>query len=86
MFVWLNDHTQAGDTVYICEGEKMAYDLQTRLMDKMVVSVDVGQLAEVWPGTYAVIRAEDISALAETAYETCLENEEYLVILTERRQ
>lgn len=86
MFAWLNDHTQAGDTVYICERDKMAYDLQTRLMDKVVVSVDAGQLAEVWPGSYAVIRAEDISALSAAAYETCLENEEYLVILTERRQ
>lgn len=81
LFDYLNENTKSGDTVYVCEREKMAYDVQTRLIDKVVVSVEPGQLAKAASGTYAVIRTENISEIAGIPYEPCLEDEEYLVIL-----
>ncbi len=81
LFDYLNGNTKSGDTVYVCEREKMAYDVQTRLIDKVVVSVEPGRLAEAASGTYAVIRTENIPEIAGIPYEPCLEDEEYLVIL-----
>jgi len=81
IFNYLNENTKSGDAVYVCEREKMAYDVQTRLIDKVVISVEPGQLAEAESGTYAVIRTENISEIAGISYEPCLEDEEYLVIL-----
>lgn len=84
LFTYLNAHTRAGDVVYVCDREKMAYDVQTRLVDKTVVSVEPEQLVKLHAGGYAVIRAEDAPEIAGTPYETCLEDEEYLVILVEQ--
>lgn len=84
LFTYLNAHTRAGDVVYVCDRDKMAYDVQTRLVDKTVVSVEPEQLVEKKAAGYAVIRAEDVSEIAGTPYETCLEDEEYLVILVEQ--
>ncbi len=81
LFDYLNENTKSGDTVYVCEREKMAYDVQTRLIDKVVLSVEPGQLAEAVSGTYAVIRTENLPEIAGIPYEPCLEDEEYLVIL-----
>lgn len=81
LFVYLNENTRSGDVVYVCDEEKMAYDVQTRLIDKAVVSVEPEQLAGAPPGRYAVIRAEDIREISEERYETCLETEDYLVLL-----
>lgn len=81
LFTYLNESAGPGDVVYVCEREKMAYDVQTRLMDKTVVSAEPKQLTKAEPGTYAVIRAEDVPEIARMSYEPCLEDEEYLVIL-----
>lgn len=81
MFDYLNENTKPKDVVYVCEREKMAYDVQTRLIDKTVISVEAEQLTSAAPGTYAVIRAEDAAGLSGMSYESCLEDEEYLVIL-----
>ncbi len=81
MFDYLNENTQSGDVVYVCERDKMAYDVQTRLMDKTVISVEPEQLVDAAPGTYAVIRSEKASEISGMQYESCLEDEEYLVIL-----
>ncbi len=81
LFTYLNESAGPGDVVYVCEREKMAYDVQTRLMDKTVVSAEPKQLTKAEPGTYAVIRAEDVPEIAGMSYEPCLEDEEYLVIL-----
>lgn len=81
IFDYLNEHTRTGDVVYVCDREKMAYDVQTRLIDKTVVSVEPERLAKLHAGGYAVIRAEDVSGIAGMPYEACLEDEEYLVIL-----
>lgn len=84
LFTYLNENARAGDVVYVCEREKMAYDVQTRLIDKSVVSVEPEGLTQAEPGAYAVIRAEDVPELSGLSYEPCLEVEEYLVILVER--
>lgn len=84
LFDYLNENTRAGDVVYVCEKDKMAYDVQTRLIDKTVVSVEPEQLMKAAPGSYAVIRAENVSELPGIPYESCLEDEEYLVIMVER--
>lgn len=81
IFDYLNENTQSGDAVYVCETKKMAYDVQTRLIDKVVISVEPGQLAKAGSGAYAVIRTEDISQISGISYEPCLESEEYQVIL-----
>lgn len=84
LFDFLNANTKAGDVVYVCERDKMAYDVQTRLVDQTVVSVEVERLVQAKPGAYAVIRAEDAEELSAMQYESCLEAEEYLVILVEQ--
>lgn len=81
MFDYLNANTRAGDVVYVCEREKMAYDVQTRLIDKTVISVEPAQLADAAPDAYAVIRSEEIPEISGIPYESCLEDEEYLVII-----
>ena len=81
IFDYLNENTQSGDAVYVCETKKMAYDVQTRLIDKVVISVEPEQLVKAESGAYAVIRAEDIPQISGIPYEPCLESEEYLVIL-----
>lgn len=81
LFDYLNENTEPGDVVYVCDREKMAYDVQTRLIDKTVVSVEPERLAQLEAGRYAVIRAEDAPEISGIPYELCLEAEEYLVIL-----
>lgn len=81
IFDYLNSNTQPGDVVYVCEKEKMAYDVQTRLIDKTVISVEPGQLADAEPGAYAVIRSDNVGEISGIQYDSCLEDEEYLVIL-----
>lgn len=81
IFDYLNENTQSGDVVYICERDKMAYDVQTRLIDKTVISVEPEQLADAAPGAYAVIRSENASEISGIPYVSCLEDEEYLIIV-----
>ena len=81
LFDYLNENTRQGDVVYVCDREKMAYDVQTRLIDKTVVSVEPERLAQLEACGYAVIRAEDAPEISGIPYELCLEAEEYLVIL-----
>lgn len=84
LFVYLNENALPGETVYVCDSGKMAYDVQTRLIDKTVVSVEPEQLMRAEPGVYAVIPAQEAPGLSGMYYESCLEVEEYLVILVEQ--
>lgn len=80
MFEYLTDSTQKGDIVYICQGGKMSYDLQTRLPDKCVVYTVPERLGEVSSGTYVVMRTDELASVDMPKYEICFEDEEYVVI------
>lgn len=82
MFSYLAENTQKDDIVYICQDGKMSYDLQTRLVDRVVVCTVPERLAEVQDGTYVVIPEDLLGEMEISEYADCLEIEEYVVIRT----
>lgn len=80
MFEYLTENTEKGEVVYICQDGKMSYDLQTRLVDKAVISTVLERLSDVGPGTYVVLRKEQLDSYRVSDYEICLENEEFFII------
>ncbi|MCD7726170.1 MAG: hypothetical protein LUI12_11600 [Clostridiales bacterium] len=83
LFDYLNDNTQKQDIVYICDENKMAYDVQTRLVNKTVICVTTDRLEELIGDHYAVIREGQTEELDMSNYDICLEAEGYMIIRTE---
>lgn len=80
IYDYLNENTVKGEVVYTSSENKAAFDLQTRLVDKAVVSMSAERLAGIQENVYAVIREEEMDELSVTEYEVCLECEEFLVL------
>ena len=80
VYDYLNANTVQEEVVYICERDKAAFDLQSRLVNKPVVSILLERLSEISEEAYVVIREEQMDELPITEYEVCLECEEFLVL------
>lgn len=80
VYDYLNANTVQEEVVYICEKDKAAFDLQSRLVNKSVVSILLERLSEINEEAYVVIREEQMDELPITEYEVCLECEEFLVL------
>lgn len=80
IFDYLRDNTEKNDIIYICEGDKMAYDAQTRLVDRILVCTLPEKLDQTEKGTYAIIRETDAGKISMEQYDVCLEWEEYWII------
>lgn len=80
IYDYLNENTVKGEVVYTSSENKAAFDLQTRLVDKAVVSMSAERLAEIKEKAYAVVREEQVEELPVAEYEVCLECEEFLVL------
>lgn len=80
IYDYLNENTVKDEVVYICEESKPAYDLQSRLVDKPVVVMEVDQLDKVKEDAYVVLRQEQMEELSVIDYEVCLECKEFLVL------
>lgn len=80
IFDYLRDHTEKDEVIYICEREKMAYDVQTRLVDRIVVSIPFEEIDRVQDGTYIIVGAADTDRLNTEQCRLCLDENEYWVI------
>lgn len=81
MYDYLNENTQKKETVYICDGRnKAAYDLQSRLVNKIVIHTLPEKIAEVTEVAYVVMRDECMEELGITDYDVCMECQEYVVL------
>ncbi len=83
LFDYLNANTQKHDIVYMCDEGKMAFDVQTRLVDKTVICVTTEQLEGLIEDNYALIRENQAGELNITDYSVCLETEGYMIIKAE---
>lgn len=83
LFDYLNTKTQKHDIVYMCDENKMAFDVQIRHVDKTVICVTTEQLEGLIEDNYAVIRENQAGELNITDYSVCLETEGYMLIKAE---
>lgn len=80
IFDYLRDNTEKNEVIYICEKEKMAFDVQTRLADRILVSIPFEEIDRVQDGTYIIVGATDTGRLDTEQYRLCLDENEYWVI------
>lgn len=80
IFEYLRENTGKDEIVYICDENKMAYDVQTRLVDRIVVSILPENLDQAENGAYMIIKETDADRVSMEEYDVCLKWEEYLVL------
>lgn len=81
MYDYLNENTQEKENVYICDGRnKPAYDLQSRLVDQIVIHISPEQVAEIEEEAYIVMRDECMQESGITDYDVCMECREFKVL------
>lgn len=80
LYEYLNENTARGEIVYTLSQKKPAYDLQTRLVDKRVISIEASQVGRMADGSFLVLPGEDVSLLDTIAYEPCVETADYTVV------
>ena len=80
IFDFLNENTEKRDVIYTTMSGKPAYDLQTRVVDKAVISIDKGQEDLVTGSYYIVIPEQDYSDYNGTDYTMCLQIKDYIII------
>lgn len=83
MFDFLNENTQKRDIIYTTMNGKPAYDLQTRVVDKAVISIDKNQMDFVTGSHYIVIPEQDYSDYDGVEYTVCLQVKDYVIIQRE---
>lgn len=82
-FDFLNENTGKRDVVYTTMSGKPAYDLQTRVVDKAVISIDKCQVDSVTGSHYIVIPEQDYSDYDGAEYTMCLHVKDYVIIQRE---
>ena len=80
IFDYLRENTKKDEIVYICAENKMAYDVQTRLVDRIVVCTSPENLDQAAKGSYVIVKESDAERISMEQYDVCLEWEEYCVI------
>lgn len=59
----------------------MAYDIQTRLVDRIVVSIPFENMDRVQKGAYVIVGVTDTDKIDREQCKICLDEKEYWVIL-----
>lgn len=72
IFDFLKENTEAEEPVFTLTGGKFAYDLQTRLADKMVICIEEEQIPYVADSQYLVMPEQAYGNFADPAYTACL--------------
>ena len=80
IFDYLNENTEAEESVFTLADGKFAYDLQTRLVNKPVISIDIDQMNFVNNSQYIVMSEQDYSNFANPEYVKCLQTKGYVII------
>lgn len=80
IFDYLRENTEKNEVIYICERDKMAYDVQSRLVDRVVVSIPFEQLDQIMPESYVIVGEENADQIPPQQYRICMEKEGYRVI------
>jgi len=80
LFDYLRENTEKNEVIYICERDKMAYDVQSRLVDRVVVSIPFEQLDQIMPESYVIVGEENADQIPLQQYRICMEKEGYRVI------
>lgn len=80
LFDYLRENTQKDEIVYICDKNKMAYDIQTRLVDRIVVCTSPETLGHAEKGAYVIVKESDADRISMEQYDVCLKWEEYWII------
>ncbi len=80
IFDYLNENTETEEPVFILERGKFAYDLQTRLADKMVICIEEGQLRHVADSQYLVMSEQSYADFTHSEYTECLQAADYIIL------
>lgn len=80
IYAFLNENTETGEPVFTLEGGKFAYDLQTRLPDKMVICIDEEQIRYVADSQYLVVSGQSQGELADSEYTACLQSADHIIL------
>lgn len=80
IFDFLKENTEAEEPVFTLTGGKFAYDLQTRLADKMVICIEEEQLSYVADSQYLVMPEQAYGDFADPAYTACLQSADYIIL------
>lgn len=80
IFDFLKENTEAEEPVFTLTGGKFAYDLQTRLADKMVICIKEEQIPYVADSQYLVMPEQVYGDFADPAYTACLQSADYIIL------
>ncbi|MCM1386216.1 MAG: hypothetical protein NC231_02725 [Bacillus sp. (in: Bacteria)] len=80
IFDFLNENTKKEDIIYTTAEDKPAYDLQTRVVDKAVISIDKSQMNAITGSPYIVMPEQDYADYADEGYTMCLQVKDYVII------
>ncbi len=83
MYDFLDENIEKKEPVFTLAGGKFAYDLQTRLVDKMVIDIEKEHMGLVQKDQYVVMPQQAYSAMDASGYMVCLQAEEYVVVQKE---
>lgn len=80
IYEFLNENAEKEEPVFTIADKKFAYDLQTRLVDKMVICVDEEQISHVADSQYLVVSEQSYTDLAYPGYTECLRAVDYIIL------
>ena len=80
IYEFLNENAEKEGPVFTIADKKFAYDLQTRLVDKMVICVDEEQISHVADSQYLVVSEQSYTDLAYPGYTECLRAVDYIIL------
>lgn len=80
IFDFLNENTEEKEPVYTFSSGKFAYDLQTRLVDKMVISINADSMNFDTDRHYVVMSEEAYLDFEHPGYSKCLQTQGYVIV------
>lgn len=80
IYSYLRDHTQKNELIYTSENGKFAYDIQTRVVDRPVISVPVAEYGLIGDEAYVVVSETGYKKLNTAEWDVCLEKNGYYII------
>ena len=80
IFDFLHQNTEAGEPVFTFAAGKFAYDLQTRLVNRPVISIGPDQIDCVGEQHFIVMSEQEYIDFEGVEYDECLQEEGYMII------
>ncbi len=80
IFDFLHQNTEAGEPVFTFAAGKFAYDLQTRLVNRPVISIGPDQIDCVGEQHFIVMSEQEYIDFEGIEYDECLQDEGYMII------